>query len=165
MNFELRGVKYPIVNDSDILLVKLEAALQNRFASPKDDESAAYVMKKACPSIPSNLVDYKNGEFELNLNAVEIAVFSLHLSIAVLQRTKTNNPSDKRLIEEKIKSIQQKIAEVGDTSLTPEQIKLLSEDLPTQAIAEPVRALAEPDPSWQSDEISELEAKLARLKS
>ncbi len=94
--FQFRGKSYPILSEaySDTYGIKLQSAIDNRFASPTDDALAAYVISKLCPQLAAErpeLVSYKSQtEFNWSLNITEAIAFTALLGNVILN----NLPGD-----------------------------------------------------------------------
>lgn len=125
MNFNFRGKTYPITNPSDILLVKLEGALTNRMQSISDDEIAAYVIKSACPEIPSQYVNYSKDGFLLGMKGQEVVAFSFALTIAVLEAVPTKTKQDEQAVKARIVQLE-KLLQATDQTISSEQLKAIS---------------------------------------
>jgi hypothetical protein len=164
--FKLRGKSYPI-EVTGTLGNKIDACLKNQFKSPEDDAIAAYVVSRACPSIPPTMASYKNNEeFNWTLSDKDFVIFSGYFSLALLEKQleETTVSTEKAIISERIKSIKSRI-DTAESSMNRAIAAGLLEEVEKLNLAEIDQPIEVEAVQSLDDEEATLRLKLEKLQA
>lgn len=167
--FKLRGKSYAIENTATFGAI-VDECLKGSFTQISQMSKGAFVMSRACPSIPKDIVSWNSDyEFTWTISEKEFIVFSSVFSVALLEKqfNETNSSAEKGIITQRLNSIKTKIANLDKEMNRAIAAGLLAEvealDLNTLEVsAETVSEVEQPQ---EDPEEAELLAKLQKIQA